>query len=164
MKGSPKRGVMLREPAPNFALLDFNRDYLVLEESISLSPAMLIFFKRDFMKSCKERNCDYRNQLESFSDFGFQLFGISGHTTKQHAEFTQSYSFPYLLLSDPGGRVAGHYGCLDYLSLDSVSRVVFLISTQGMILYRYLEPVVNTQGDEHPLLSVMEGLQSMHLL
>jgi len=75
-----------------------------------------------------------------------------------------AYDFPFLLLSDPNHDVAKKYECTSVLMFGKVSRAVFIINRQGLILYRYVEPTVLTRRKADEILSIVTDLKSNNLL
>ena len=163
MEKQMKRGMAIGKPAPDFSLLDQNGDPVNLHDSLQVLPAMLVFYPADFTPVCTKQLCDYRDNMEQFSSLGIQVFGISKNDPESHRAFAEMHQFPFLLLSDAGNRVAKQYGCSSLFLLGSISRAVFLVNTQGVILYRYVEPTRGTRRKSEALLEVIKQLRDNKL-
>lgn len=164
MDNKSKRGMVVGKPAPDFTLQDHDRNYVSLKESIKVSPAMLVFYPENFSPVCTKQLCDYRDNIDEFSAFGVQIFGISKNNSNSHNSFVKEYDFPFTLLSDPNNKVAREFGCTSVLMLGKVSRAIFLVNTKGIILYRYVELIGLTRRKSHELLGVMAQLRDNKLL
>jgi peroxiredoxin Q/BCP len=113
---------------------------------------------------CTKQLCDYRDHLEQFVQLGVQIVGISKNSTSEHIKFARAHKFPFLLLSDSGQSVAKMYGCTSLLMMGTVSRAVFIVNTQGIILYRYVEPIALTRRTADELLDVISDLKGNQLI
>lgn len=158
-----KRGIIIGKPAPVFTLQDHTGILVDLNDSIKVSPAILVFYPGDFTPVCTKQLCDYRDNIEQFHHLGVQLFGISKNDQESHSKFVKEHRFPFPLLSDPENKVARQYGCSSLFMLGNISRAVFLVNTKGVILYRYIEPTVMTRRKSDELISVIKQLRDNNL-
>jgi thioredoxin-dependent peroxiredoxin len=159
-----KQGKIIGKPAPMFILRDHKLGTVDLNESLQVSPAMLAFYRHDFHKVCTDQFCDYRDNMEAFTNFGLQIFGISPNDTESQAEFAKQYNLPFLLLSDPNDKVSKQYGCTSFLMLNNISRAIFIVNTKKKILYRYVELTPLTRRTSKFLINVLEQLRANNLL
>lgn len=146
-------------PAPDFALESQTHEQVRLSDVLKKGPVLLVFYPGDFTPVCTRQLCNYRDSLESFRRYGVQLVGVSFNTPLQHKAFAAKYGFDFPLLSDPKRDVAKLYGCTSLLMLGNVSRAVFIVSADGRILYRYVEPTTLTRRKADELLEILARLR-----
>lgn len=164
MSSEIKRGMVIGKPAPDFTLQTHIGNYINFKTEILKSPAMLVFYPKDFTRVCTQQLCDYRDNMAGFKEFGIQIFGISNNDRDSHWKFAAKHEFPFLLLSDPFNKTAKKYGCSSLFMLGNVSRAVFLVNTKGKILYRYIEPTTLTRRKSHELIEVIRQLRENKLI
>lgn len=150
--------------APDFTLNDQNGTPVTLSKCTADSPVLLVFYPGDFTPVCTAQLCNYRDNVASFSKFGLRILGISKNTPEEHRAFSGKYGFPFSLLSDPGNQVAKAYGCTSLWILGTVSRAIFVVGTQGQILYRHVEPTPITRRKADDLLDVLTDLKEKKLI
>ena len=164
MSTNTKKGMIIGKPAIDFTLQDHQGGFVTLNKMTKISPAMLVFYPKDFSPVCKSQLCDYRDNIDDFNSFGIQIFGISPNDTESHKKFAAENKFPFLLLSDFENRVAKLYGCSSLFMFGNISRAIFLINTKGIILYRYIEPTTLSRRKSSVLFQVIKQLQDNNLL
>ncbi len=157
-------GTVVGKKAPNFELKDHMGGIVKLSEVLQVAPALLVFYPRDFNPVCVKQLCNYRDNMEEFTRFGLQVFGISENPVDHHQAFAEKYDFPFLLLTDPRHQVAKAFGCTTLLMLGRPSRAVFIINSQGIILYRYVEPTTLTRRSATELVGILNDLKQHGLL
>ena len=145
--------------APDFTLENQRHEAVRFSDILKNGPVLLVFYPGDFTPVCTSQLCNYRDSLESFQRFGVQLVGVSFNTPLQHKAFAEKYGFDFPLLSDPKKETAKLYGCTSLLMLGNVSRAVFIVSADGRILYRYVEPTSLTRRKADELLTILVGLK-----
>jgi peroxiredoxin Q/BCP len=161
MQGS---GLVIGKKAPDFSLFDHEGNEVTLSQKTKDAPILLAFYPGDFTPVCTKQLCNYKDNMNEFEKYGLEILGISSNTTEKHKEFDAKYSFPFKLLSDPGGKVAKMYGCSSKLMFGNLSRAVFIINKGGIILYRYVEPTVLTRRKADELIGILEDLRTNGIL
>lgn len=167
--GEPARklegsGMVVGKRAPDFLLGDHQGGEVGLYHSLGVAPALIAFYPGDMPVVCTQQLCNYRDNIEEFNKYGLQIFGISHNSREHHKKYAERYKFPFLLLSDPGNVVAKSFGCTSALMLGGVSRAVFIVNTQGLILYRYVEPTVLTRRSADELIAILGDLKKNNLI
>ncbi len=157
-------GTVIGKRAPDFTLKDHHGGTVTLSQVTSVAPVLLAFYPGDFTLICTKQMCNYRDNFQSFIKQGIQIFGISSNSIEQHVQFAKEYEFPFLLLSDPGNKVAKIFGCTSLLMFGAVSRALFIVNTKGVILYRYVEPTSLTHRKADELIGIIDDLKSNKLL
>lgn len=157
-------GAVVGKRAMDFILDDHEGNEVSLREACKVAPVMLVFYPGDFTPVCTKQLCNYRDNMSQFAEMGIQIFGISGNGPEEHKKFASEYNFPFLLLSDPGKSVAKKFGCTSLLMFGGVSRAVFIINTDMLILYRYVEPTSLSRRSADELLGILRDLRSHKLI
>jgi thioredoxin-dependent peroxiredoxin len=60
---------------------------------------------------CTAEACAFRDSHEVFVDAGAAVVGVSSDSVTSHDKFSGRHDHPFVLLSDPGGKVRRRYGC-----------------------------------------------------
>jgi peroxiredoxin Q/BCP len=71
---------------------------------------VLYFYPKDETPGCTKEACSFRDSWQSLSKTGAVLVGISADTTESHKDFAEHYKLPFMLVSDPDGKIGGAYG------------------------------------------------------
>ncbi|TLD85970.1 thioredoxin-dependent thiol peroxidase [Helicobacter sp. MIT 05-5294] len=129
----------LNATAPNFSLPNQDNAEISLHDFIG-SWVIVYFYPKDKTPGCTTEACDFRDNLESFSDSNAVVLGISPDSTKTHQSFINKESLNFTLLSDPSKSVLKSYGAWGLKKLygkeyEGVIRSTFLIDPQGKIAY-----------------------------
>lgn len=157
-------GTVIGKVAPDFVLQDQNGVNVRLSDACARGPVMLAFYPRDFTLVCTKQLCNYRDNMSSFAGFGLQIFGISSNEGASHQKFGEAYKFPFPLLSDTDRSVGKRFDCTSLLMAGRVSRAVFIINRNRIILYRYVEPTVLTRRSATELVAVLRDLKKHGLI
>ena len=150
----------MRDKAPDFTLESDQGGKVTLSQLCKSGPVLLVFYPWDFTPVCTSQLCDYRDSMDRFSAFGLQIVGISSNSADSHKKFAHRHNFPFLLLSDPGKRMAKRFGCSSKMMLGMVSRAVFIIGKDMSILYRHVESTILSRRKAEELISVLLDLKS----
>ncbi len=120
------------ERAPEFELRDQNSAPVRLSGLCSKGPVVIFFYPKDDTAGCTKEACRFRDDFARFEQTGAQIVGISSDSPESHRRFAAKYSLPFILLSDPGGRVRKLYGASSIFGL-MPGRVTFVIDSEGMV-------------------------------
>jgi len=121
--------------APEFVLVGDHGREVSLKELLE-TPLVLYFYPKDETPGCTAEACGFRDHYEEFLSCGATVVGISGDSPESHRRFKERFRLPFLLLSDPGGKVARKYDVPSFLGLIP-GRVTYIISTDGIIRYAF---------------------------
>jgi peroxiredoxin len=75
-----------------------------------------------------------RDEIDQYAEVGVRPFGVNPATPEQHAGYAMRLKLPFVLLSDPGGAIAGRYQALAGWGT-GITRTVYLIGRDGLIQY-----------------------------
>lgn len=145
----------IEQPAPAFTLPS------TLEEGeVSLSDyagqwVVLYFYPRDFTPGCTLEAQRFQRDLPEYQARNAQILGVSADDVDSHAEFCDSESLVFPLLSDPDGSVSKAYG--SWMKPMSM-RHTYLIDPEGVLKERFLgvRPAIHSQE----VLARLDELQS----
>lgn len=158
------QGKSLQQRAPDFMLADESGKGVTLNDLLKNGAVLLAFYPGDFTPVCTSQWCNYRDAKADFERIPIQVVGISANPPHSHVRFKEKYDIPFRLLSDPKKAVASAFGCYSLLMFGRVSRAVFIVNCDGVILYRYVEPTTLTARKSDKLIQVLEDLKSRRIL
>src|SRR5262249_43807089 len=97
------------QPAPDFSLLgDEDKEHRLGD--YRGRSVVLYFYPRDATPGCTQEACDFRDLHGGLAGKGAEILGVSPDTVASHKKFKEKQALPFLLLSDPGAKVATAYG------------------------------------------------------
>lgn len=129
----PRMAVLtLGDLAPEFELKDHGGTIRRLSELRAGGPVVLFFYPKDETAICTKEACGFRDEHARFLERGAQVVGISRDSVESHAAFRNHHQLPFLLLSDPGGKVADLFCVKKTLGLLS-GRATFVVDVDGML-------------------------------
>jgi peroxiredoxin Q/BCP len=140
------------DTAPSFVLHDqYKREHDIRDYRGQW--VVLYFYPKDMTPGCTTQACNFRDSYASFTDKNIVILGVSKDSIDLHLEFSEKYSLPFSLLSDPDGAVCGAYGVLKERSVNGktysgIKRTTFLIDPEGMIARVYPDVDVSVHAEE----------------
>ena len=120
------------DPAPDFTLEAADGSTVSLRDFRGRSEVVLFFYPKDGSPACTAEACSFRDSHEAFRDAGATVIGVSNDGTGSHRSFADRHHLPYLLLSDPGGKVRGSFGVPRTFGFIP-GRVTYLIDREGIV-------------------------------
>jgi len=125
--------------AADFTLSDGDGNDWTLAEHIG-KTIVLLFYPGDNTPVCTKQLCSVRDHWSEYQATGAEVIGISTDTVESHKGFSEKYSLPLRLVSDPDGKVSAMYGMKSWLPGRS-ARGVVVIDKEGMIAYKKAQPI-----------------------
>jgi len=119
-------------PAPDFTLPGPGGRPVSLAELLRNGAVVLYFYPKDLTPGCTIEACTFRDELDSFTEAGAQVVGISRDDEASHARFAAKHSLPFMLLSDTTGETHARYGVAKKLGLIP-DRTTFVIDRAGIV-------------------------------
>lgn len=149
------------DAAPDFVLKDASGKDVRLS-SFSGKPIVLYFFPRGGAPGCTLQAKGFRDHHGELSGHGAAVIGVSLDQVEAHHAFREKHKLPFLLLSDPEGRVHDLYDAwrttlLGRTSL-AVRRCTFIIDGDGIIAKVYAR--VNVLRHAKQVLRDLERLKA----
>ena len=122
--------------APDFALVDQNRERVTLSSFRGERAVLLIFYPLAFTGICTGELCALRDDLPAFQNDKVQVLTISVDSAYTHKVFAEREGYEFPLLSDfwPHGGVAQLYGVFNDRS-GFANRGTFLIDAEGIVRF-----------------------------
>lgn len=143
--------------APDFELVDAEREARKLSEFVSKGSVLIAFFPFAFSGVCDKEMCTFRDGFDRLESAGAQLVGISVDSLYTLKVFAQTYNLGFPLLSDFNKKVIKLYDVLQdpwvangYRGV--AKRAVFLVDKKGILRYRW---VTDAPANEPPYEEVM---------
>ena len=113
----PDAQLKVGDQAPDFELMNQDRNNVRLSDYRGKRKVMLLFYPMDFSPVCTEEHCTFGPPLnEKMKDADTVVFGINADHPFSHAEFRRKYDIPYDLLSDPTRKTLKAYGMRSSMS------------------------------------------------
>jgi peroxiredoxin Q/BCP len=147
--------IELNDKAPDFRLQSDSGDDYRLSDHAG-EKVLLVFYPGDNTPVCTRQLCEYRDGIESFSELGVSVVGISSDDLESHRSFRDKHELPFVLLSDPDLEVAKLYGCKGALGM---KRAVFLVDEKGLLRYAHVEALALFRRKAEELLEVISALE-----
>ncbi|WP_405678030.1 peroxiredoxin [Streptomyces sp. NBC_01511] len=99
-------------------------------------PLVLAFYPGDDTSVCTKQLCAYSTGLETFTDLGAEVWGISPQDVDSHEAFARKYGLRMPLLADTDRAVARTFGIT--APGIGVRRAVFLIAPDGTLHWKHV--------------------------
>lgn len=125
--------------APDFTLMDQDRQPVTLSALVKKGPVVLAFFPAAFSSVCQNELCTFRDSLATLGQAQAQVLGISTDTFFALKAWADQQRFNFPLLSDYNKDVIAQYGVVnpDMIGLKNIAkRAVFVIDPQGVVRHR----------------------------
>jgi len=119
-------------PAPDFSLPGPGGRTVSLAELLRNGAVVLYFYPKDLTPGCTMEACAFRDELDSFTEAGAQVVGISRDDEASHGRFAAKHKLPFMLLSDTTGETHARYGVAKKLGLIP-DRTTFVIDRDGIV-------------------------------
>ena len=147
--------------APDFTLLNQDREPVHLGDAWEKQPVVLVFFPAAFSRVCTKEMCTFRDGMSEFDSWNTAVLGISTDTFFTLKAWTESQKFNFPLLSDFNKEVTAKYGVSNpdlYGLKGTAKRAVFLIDQNGTVRYREVLDNVANEPDYMKLETAIANL------
>lgn len=113
------------------------------ERSVSLKSlrgqvVVLAFYPKDRSSGCTHELNKFRDEYSKIFGSGVTVLPISEDSVDSHAGWARDAKFPFTLVSDDGGKIAGDYGSM-MPGRPYANRTVFVVGKDGKITYRNMK-------------------------
>ncbi len=133
------------QAAPEAMLVASDGSPCALSSTWAAGPALLVFYPGDDTAVCTKQLCEYRDHWQEFTRRGVRLVGINPADAQRHRRFAERHSFPFPILSDPGGACCRAYGAAAWYG---TRRLVTLVERgvvrAGLATMPFLRPRLGT--------------------
>ena len=131
--------VEIGSKAPDFTLVDQNRQPVTLSALVQNGPVVLAFFPGAFSGTCQNEMCTFRDTLAKLPADKAQVVGVSTDTFFTLRAWADQQEFTFPLLSDYNKDVIRTYDVVnpDMIGLKNIAkRAVFVIDREGRVRHR----------------------------
>ena len=125
--------------APDFTLVNQDRQPVTLSQELEKGPVVLAFFPGAFSGTCTKEMCNFRDTMSSFRAVDANVLGISTDTFFALKAWDDQQRLGFPLLSDYNKDVIRTYGVVnpDMIGLKDIARrAVFVIDKSGVVRHR----------------------------
>jgi thioredoxin-dependent peroxiredoxin len=148
------------DKAPAFSLKNTEGKTVKLSD-YKERKVVLYFYPKDDTPGCTKEACGFRDDFAPLHQRGVEVIGVSGDDQKSHQKFTEKYSLPFTLLTDPDHSVMEKYGAWGEKNMygkivQGVLRSTFIIDEQGKIAHIFRK--VKTDTHSQDVLKVIDSL------
>lgn len=138
--------------APAFSLKNTEGKTVKLSD-LKGKKVVLYFYPKDMTPGCTVEACGFRDDYAQLKKRGVEVIGVSGDDQKSHQKFTEKYSLPFTLLSDPTHEMMEKYGAWGEKSLYGrkymgVLRITYIIDEEGRITHVFDKVKTATHSKE----------------
>jgi glutaredoxin-dependent peroxiredoxin len=139
--------------APDFTLMNQDRQPVTLSQVLQKGPVVLAFFPAAFSSVCEKELCTFRDSMAALQAVKGQVLGVSTDTFFALKAWGDQQKFGFPLLSDYNKDVIGLYGVAnpDMIGLKNIAkRAVFVIDGSGVVRHKeVLDDARNEPNYEH---------------
>jgi peroxiredoxin len=125
--------------APDFTLVNQDRESVTLSEQLKKGNVVLAFFPGAFSGTCTKEMCSFRDTMSNFTGANATVLGVSTDTFFALKAWRDQQHFDFQLLSDYNKDVIKAYDVVnpDMIGLKNIAkRAVFVIENGGVVRYR----------------------------
>jgi peroxiredoxin Q/BCP len=124
---------------------------------------VLYFYPKDDTPGCTVEACEFRDSIESITERGADVWGISPQGSASKRRFREKFGLPFTLLADEQHEVAEAYGSWvekqNYgRTYMGTARNTFLVDPDGRIARTW--PKVKPEGHAAEVMTALDELQN----
>ncbi|HTW88329.1 MAG TPA: peroxiredoxin [Candidatus Binataceae bacterium] len=119
----------------------------------------LFFYPKDDTPGCTVEGKEFRDFHDEFAALDCAVIGVSVDPVESHRAFAEKHAFPFQLLADTDGRLAGAFGVLRD---GKAERTTFVIGSSGRIRHTFRE--VSPRGHALQVLNFVRSLRQSKLM
>ena len=147
--------------APDFTLMNQDRQPVTLSEQLKQGPVVLAFFPAAFSSVCTKEMCTFRDAASELNNVKATVLGVSVDTFFAQKAWADAQHLNVPLLSDFNKTVIRQYDVVnpDMIGLkDIAKRAVFVIDRNGVVRHR---EVLDDARNEPDYAKVTQALASL---
>jgi peroxiredoxin Q/BCP len=137
--------VTVGQPPPDFTAKAHDGTEVHLA-ALKGKPVVIYFYPKDETPGCTKEACSFRDAWEDLSKKGVVMIGISGDDDESHKKFAEHHKLPFLLVSDPDGKIAKQFGVP--FTAGFAGRQTFVIDAAGNVKKIYRSVDVSAHAKE----------------
>ncbi|MEY4168634.1 MAG: thioredoxin-dependent thiol peroxidase [Acidobacteriota bacterium] len=156
---NPTGTIPVGKKAPAFSLKDGNGKTVKLSD-FKGRKVVLYFYPKDLTPGCTTEACGFRDEHVAIEAAGAVVLGVSTDEVDTHRKFSEKFSLPFQLLSDPDHSTIEKYGAWVEKSMYGkkywgVSRITYIIDEEGKVLHLFSK--VKPDGHSREILAALKG-------
>ncbi|PGY15706.1 thioredoxin-dependent thiol peroxidase [Bacillus sp. AFS031507] len=137
---------------PNFEL-EANNGETVNLSKFQGTNVVIYFYPKDMTPGCTTEACDFRDQIQQFTEVNAVILGVSPDPVDRHQKFVEKYGLPFLLLADTEHLLAEAFGVWklkknfgkEYMGIE---RSTFIIDKEGKLVKEWRKVKVKGHVEE----------------
>lgn len=125
--------------APDFTLMNQDRQPVTLSAELAKGPVVLAFVPAAFSSTCEKELCTFRDSVGELQGLQAQVLGVSVDTFFVLKAWSTQQRFGFPLLSDFNKEVIAAYDVVnpDMIGLKNIAkRAVFVIGPDGVVRHK----------------------------
>ncbi len=122
--------IAVGEKAPDFTLPS-TKGEITLSKQWKRGPVLLVFYPGDDTAVCTKQLCNYRDNLDVFSDLDVNVIAINPQSLDSHGSFADKYDLPFPIVSDESGEICRAYGAMSFLGM--AKRALVVVGKDGTV-------------------------------
>jgi thioredoxin-dependent peroxiredoxin len=110
-----------------------------LKETLATGTKVLfIFYPGDDTPGCTAQLCGVRDVYATYQKLGVKVVGINHASSESHHKFINKFEYPFGIIVDEDKSIRELFGAVgSFFGKPTTKRSVFLVDTDGKILYRF---------------------------
>lgn len=125
-------------PMPDFSAHDQNGNIVSSRDLIG-KKTVVYFYPKANTPGCTAEACSLRDNYERFLTLGYNVIGISKDSAKAQKNFSDKYTLPFPLLSDPEALIIKAFGAWGEKKLygkvyEGILRKTFIFDENGILV------------------------------
>ncbi|MDR8393285.1 AhpC/TSA family protein [Aliifodinibius sp. S!AR15-10] len=163
---------------PNGQLRTTSGDTVQLMNLVSEQPTVFIFYRGGWCPYCNKHMAELQQAQSKLTEMGYRILAISPDSPEYLQKSVSEHNLGYTLLSDSPMEVTSAFGLAYKVDQETVDRykengldlanrsgydhyllpvpAVFLVDTNGMIRFQYVNPDYTTRINKNVLLTAAE--------
>ncbi|MDP0497883.1 MAG: peroxiredoxin [Verrucomicrobiota bacterium JB024] len=142
------------DPAPVLVVVNQDGDEVDLGKVYAEGTTLVYFYPKADTPGCTAQACSLRDAYAELTDAGVTVIGVSGDSVKAQKAFQEKYKLPFILVSDPDGKLMDAFGVPHRLAF--ASRQAYLIR-DGKIVW--LDYKASTKQQAEDALAALKSLE-----
>ncbi len=146
-----KKELKVGDKAPAFSLKNTEGKTVKLSD-FKGRKLVLYFYPKDLTPGCTKEACAFRDDYAELKKRGIEVAGVSADDAASHQKFTEKYSLPFTLLSDPEHAMIEKYGAWGEKNMYGkkymgIMRYTYIIDEEGRIahIFHKVKPETHAQ-------------------
>ena len=147
--------------APDFTLMNENREPVTLSEELKKGPVVLAFMPAAFSGTCTAEMCNFRDAASELDKLSARVLGVTVDTFFALGAWKKAEKLNQTLLSDFNKDVTRAYGVMnpDMIGMkDIAKRATFVIDQGGVIRHKEVLEDARNEPDYSKVKAALAGL------